>query len=122
MGQLSTQALLNFLAVFLLRFIETSQWGVLKTIKEDAVWVKRFIVLVFSTATAAGLVFHFEIQTGDFTLDGNVWSILHAFRQIGQNYVGITGMYWGKCIFDYMKEIRPILKQIAAQNSPPKTP
>ena len=120
-GQLSTQIILNFIAVYLLRFVETSQLPLLKNIQEDAMWVKRSIILLFSTLTAAGLVFHFEIQTGDFTMSGNIWSLLHAFRNVAQNYAGITGMYWGKCIFDYMKELRPILKQMAIQQQPTGT-
>jgi len=65
---------------------------------------------VFSTLTAAGLVFHFEVQTGNFVLSGNIWSILHAVKHIAQNYAGITGMYWVKFIYDTFSELKPVLE------------
>jgi hypothetical protein len=122
MEQVGWQVLLNFIAVYVIRFSETSQWGFLKKICEDYVWFRRGVILVFSTITAAGLVFHYEIKTGDFVLSGNFWSMLHASKHIGQNYFGIQGMYWVKTVYDSMVELRPTMKALAKQNSLPKTP
>jgi hypothetical protein len=113
MEEFSWQLVLNFIAVHLIAWMECSRWPMFSWIQRNKVWVRRAVVVGFSTVTASGMVYHFEIATGDFALRGNIWDMIHALKHIAQNYTGITGMYWVKSLHEFSMFLR---KRIESQN------
>jgi hypothetical protein len=105
----SWQVLLNFIAVYVVRFMETSTWAPLLKIRMEVDYVRRGVMFLFSVATAAGLVWHYEVPTGNFVLSGNLFTLAHGLEHVGTNYLGITAMYWIKVLYDTIPEVQKAL-------------
>jgi len=112
MEPIGWQIVLNFLAVHLVVWMEHTKRlpGVFTWIQQEQIWIRRGVIAFVSALTAAGLVFHFEVQTGDFILQGNAWSLLHALQHVGTNYAGITGMYWVRNLYDFARLMNQQIK------------
>jgi len=90
--QVAWQLVINYLSVQGIQWLKMNKWRVTNWISEETPGINKFIAVIISACTAAGI--NATFQSGTLTVTGlTVLGIATVIRHVVQNYVSIKLMY-----------------------------